>query len=320
MTRILALLFCIPLLVKGQSENPNYAGKVSEFQQAYNNGNYGLIFNMFDTKMQQVLPMNKTRDFFTNNVKSKMGNIVQMQFLELRDGAHIYRTRFDKAVSDIMFSLDAANAVNGFYIYPPRPSDAPIIERNRTLVRLPFDDEWFVFWGGTTLEENYHVAIDNQKYAYDLLVMKEGKTFDGDPKKNQSYYAYGKLIKAPCNARVVSVIEGVADNTPGEQNTNDVTGNTVILQTDNDEFLLFAHLKEDSIRVQQGQDIYSGDVIGECGNSGNSTEPHLHLSLQNTADFPITTGGKLFFDSILVDGVVQRDYLPRKGEYISNSN
>lgn len=320
MKLFLLVFLSLSYLVFGQQENPNYAGKVLAFQQAYNTSNYVGIFNMFDVNMKQALPLNKTREFFTNNVKQQMGNIQEMQFVELRNGGHVYRTNFDKAVTDILISLDASLSINGLYIFPPKPLDAPIVERNTTPMKLPFDDKWYVFWGGVTEEDNYHVAYENQKYAYDFLILNDGVSFNESPKENENYFAFGKEIKAPCNARVVKVIDGVEDNVPGVLNSKDVTGNTVILKTDNDEFLLFAHLKNGSILVETGQDIYEGDVIGLCGNSGNSTEPHLHLSLQNTEDFPLTTGGKLFFDAILVNGEIERDYLPKKGEYISNSN
>ena len=81
---------------------------------------------------------------------------------------------------------------------------------------------------------------------------------------------------------------------------------------------MFAHLKEKSIRVKKGQIVKQGDVLGQCGNSGNSTEPHLHLSLQNVENMNIATGAQLFFEKIKVNGEIKEDYLPVKGEKIKN--
>ncbi|MGY8910637.1 MAG: M23 family metallopeptidase [Flavobacteriales bacterium] len=182
------------------------------------------------------------------------------------------------------------------------------------------NEEWTVAWGGTKLEDNYHVAYDNQKYAYDLLIEKDGKTFEGDSKLNESYYVFGKKIIAPCNGTVVKVIRDVKDNIPGELNPADVSGNTVILKTENDEFILFAHFKENTIRVMENQIVRQGDMLGLCGNSGNSSEPHLHLSLQNVADMNIATGGKLFFENIKVNGNIKEDYIPVKNDKVQNTN
>lgn len=58
--------------------------------------------------------------------------------------------------------------------------------------------------------------------------------------------------------------------------------------------------------------------LGQCGNSGNTTEARLHLSLQNTIEMSGATGGKLFFDKILVNGEIKEDYLPVKNDNIQN--
>ncbi|NKI30693.1 M23 family metallopeptidase [Croceivirga thetidis] len=320
MHRFLPLFLLMYFIGFSQDENPSYAGRALDFLQAYNNSNYKSIFDMFDVNMKRALPYEETIDFFSQTVKRPMGEIEDMQFLEIKNGGHIYRTRFNKAVTDIFFNLNAANQISGLYIYPPKPFDVPRIERNSTLMQLPFNNEWFVFWGGTTEEDNYHVAYENQKFAFDLVRVVNGKTFSGDAERNENYFAFGQEIVAPCKAQVVEIIDGVKDNVPGVVNSFDLTGNTVVLRTDDDEFLVLAHLKENSIVVEEGQEVNAGEVLAQCGNSGNSSEPHLHLSLQNTQDMANAIGGKLYFDSILVNGETHRDYLPKKGEYISNSN
>jgi murein DD-endopeptidase MepM/ murein hydrolase activator NlpD len=105
---------------------------------------------------------------------------------------------------------------------------------------------------------------------------------------------------------------------PGEMNPKQVTGNTIVLETKNKEYILFAHLKEKSIIVIEGQEVKQGDVLGQCGNSGNSSEAHLHLSLQNTKNMINATGGKLFFNKIQVNGKIKEDYIPVKNERIKN--
>ncbi|WP_251278943.1 M23 family metallopeptidase, partial [Enterobacter hormaechei] len=59
-----------------------------------------------------------------------------------------------------------------------------------------------------------------------------------------------------------------------------LTGNRVILDHGNDEYSVLAHLRQGSVRVAQGQVVRSGTHLAGCGNSGNSSEPHLHYQLQ----------------------------------------
>jgi murein DD-endopeptidase MepM/ murein hydrolase activator NlpD len=60
-------------------------------------------------------------------------------------------------------------------------------------------------------------------------------------------------------------------------------------------FALFAHLKKDSIRVSTGQDVVSGDVLGQVGHSGNSTAPHLHFQLMDSSDLIVAKGVPFLF-------------------------
>jgi hypothetical protein len=69
-----------------------------------------------------------------------------------------------------------------------------------------------------------------------------------------------------------------------------VPGNLVVIKHADGEYSLFAHFKQNSIRVKIGDKVAKGQLIGLCGNSGNSSEAHLHFQVQNTpffADEPI---------------------------------
>jgi murein DD-endopeptidase MepM/ murein hydrolase activator NlpD len=313
----LFILLLLVSVVSFSQEKANYKKVVSEFQTFYNEGNYQAIYNMFNYKMKKALPLIKTQAFFAD-LNSKLGKISQVEFNKLKEGAHIYKTTFALGVRDIMFYLDDNNRIGGLLVTYFKPDDLQVLERNSTKMKLPFNEEWYVVWGGTNETENYHVAYENQQYAYDILIVKDSMSYEGDPKVNESYFVFGKDIIAPCDAKVVKVITGVKDNIPGELNPEQLTGNTIVLETNNKEYILFAHLKENSIAVREGQFIRQGGLLGQCGNSGNTTEPHLHLSLQNTLDMNIATGGKLYFDRIMVDGELKQDYLPIKGDLIKN--
>jgi len=318
MKRSILLLFLLSTFFGFSQEKENYKKVAAQFMVLYNKEDYKAIFDMFDSNMKAALPLEKTVALFSKNI-APAGKIKKMEFLKLRSTAHIYKTTMDNAILDFTISLDFDNKINGFFGSQHQPeSKGPKLERNATKMHLPFNEEWTVFWGGTTVEQNYHVAYYNQKYAYDLLIMKDGKSFKTNGKTNKDYYVFGKEITAPCDAKVVQVITGVKDNIPGELNPKQLTGNTVVLETKHKEYIMMAHFKEKSIVVKEGQQVKAGQLLGQCGNSGNTTEPHLHLSLQNVKDMNAAAGGKLFFEKIKVNGEIKEDYLPVKNDKIQN--
>jgi murein DD-endopeptidase MepM/ murein hydrolase activator NlpD len=184
----------------------------------------------------------------------------------------------------------------------------PKPERNISKLQLPVNGEWTVFWGGDTKELNYHVENTAQKNAFDILITDDkGKSFKTDGQTNEDYYAFGKELYAPCDGEVVLVVDGVKENKPGILNPIYVPGNTVIIKAGNNEYLFFAHFKQHSIKVTEGQKVKQGQLLGLCGNSGNSSEPHLHFHIQNAEDMNIATGIKCYFDKIIVNGQEKTD-------------
>jgi hypothetical protein len=151
-------------------------------------------------------------------------------------------------------------------------------------LHLPFaaEDTWFVFWGGSSRAQNYHVIAPDQRHAYDLVqVGPDGRTHTGDGSSNEQYFCWGRPVLAPADATVVTAREGVLDNCPGVTNPLQPAGNHVILHFAQGEYGLFAHLRSGSLQVSEGQQVKAGDVLGVCGNSGNSSEAHLHFHLQD---------------------------------------
>lgn len=317
MKKTVVLLLLISTVCNAQSEKKHYKNVAAKFMSNYNAGKYEAIFNMYDANLKASLPLEKSNAFFKNNVLPA-GKIKKMEFWDIKNSAHIYKTTFDNIVLDVLLSLDTENKINGLLIRPHTPKNLPKLERNSTKMSLPFNEEWDVFWGGTKVEDNYHVAYNNQKGAYDFVIRKDGKSFKNKGTKNEDYYVFGKEVIAPVDATVVKVINGIHDNIPGKMNALQITGNTVILKTANNEFLVLAHFKKKSIKVKRNQKVKKGQLLGLCGNSGNSSEPHLHISLQNAADMNIATGAKLFFDTIKVNGKVKHDYIPVKNDKIQN--
>ena len=314
----LILLILIPIFSFGQTEKETSKKVSAEFEKQYNSSEYQKIFDLFSPEMKSALPIEQTTDFL-RGLKSQAGNIEKREFVNYEQTYASYKTRFERATFAVNISLDNNARINGLFVKPFKESNLPKIDKNITQLILPFKDEWTVTWGGNTKELNYHIESDAQKNAFDFVITNEkGNSFKKDGKTNDDYYAFGKELIAPCDGEIVSVVDGVKDNLPGELNPIYAPGNTVILKTANNEYLFFAHFKQNSIVVIQGQRVKQGELLGLCGNSGNSSEAHLHFHIQNVEDMNKATGAKCFFCEIIVNGELKKDYSPIKEEKIKN--
>jgi len=317
MKKFLLILTIISLWnVSAQTEKPNYKIISAQFETLYNNKDYAAIFSLFSTDMQKALPLDKTTELLSS-VQAQAGKINKREFIQYDKSYAIYKTTSEKTVFALNMSVDDNSKINGFLIRPYIDQTVPKPERNDTKLALPFKGEWTVIWGGDTKELNYHVKDNAQKNAFDLIIKdSKEKSYKTDGIKNEDYYAFGKELFAPCDGEVVLTVDGIKDNKPGILNPIYTLGNTVIIKTIKNEYLIFAHFKQNSIQVKQGQQIKQGHLLGLCGNSGNSSEPHIHFHIQNVEDLNIATGIKCYFDRIIVDGKSKFDYSPMQAEKI----
>ena len=123
-----------------------------------------------------------------------------------------------------------------------------------------------------------------QRFAIDWVQLGPNHaTFNGDPKDNKNYYAYGEEILAVADGTVAAVKDGLPENVPGITSraipiTLDTAGgNYVIVDLSQGRYAFYAHAQPGSIKVRVGQRVRRGEVLALVGNSGNSTEPHLHF-------------------------------------------
>ena len=303
----------------GQTEKPSYKTVVAQFETFYNSQNADSIFAMFSDEMQKALPLAKTIELITG-LHSQVGKITKREFIKYQSTLASYKTTFERGLFALNISLDGNSKINGLFVKPYVENNLPTPARNTTKLQLPFKDEWTVIWGGDTKELNYHVESRAQKNAFDMVVTdSKGRSYKTDGQSNEDYYAFGKEIIAPCDGEMVLVVDGVKDNKVGEMNSFNVGGNMVILKTAENEFLVFCHFKHLTIQVKEGQKIKAGQLLGLCGNSGNSSEPHLHFHIQNAENINVATGIKCYFDNLVVNGQIKTDYSPIKGDKIKPS-
>lgn len=315
---ILVLLLSTSLVLNAQ-ETSSFKKKSSTFTNFFNIKASDSIYNMFSKSMKEALPKEKVNQV-VNSLHYQLGKIESIQFLQMKDGSAKYKANFKNAPMFLIIALNELEEISGLLFQPfKEESKVAVLERNITPLKLPFKGQWNIFWGGETEADNYHVKYENQKGAFDIVIFDEkGKSHKGNGTKNEDYYAFGKPIIAPCDAEVVLAVDGVKDNIPGELNPTFLTGNTVILKTKNNEYLLFAHFKQYSVAVKQGDKVRTGDLLGLCGNSGNSTEAHLHFHIQNVEAMHDAVSAKCYFDKILVNGTVKTNYMPIKNDAVEN--
>jgi hypothetical protein len=182
-------------------------------------------------------------------------------------------------------------------------------------MRLPLDGAVTVVWGGSTPRANYHVATPAERWAYDLVITVDGRSRAGDGRTLSDYYVYDRPVHSPAAGRVVMVHDGDSDAVPGHRDRRRGGGNRIVIEIAPRQFLFLVHLRPGSIRAAPGDWIRQGDIVARVGNSGNSTEPHLHLHVQ---DEPVPDAGQgvpFYFSNYVTmrDGKVVRRGMPTGG-------
>jgi murein DD-endopeptidase MepM/ murein hydrolase activator NlpD len=146
-----------------------------------------------------------------------------------------------------------------------------------------------------------HIA---QRFAIDWVQLREdGLTFTGDRLKNENYRCYGAEALAVADGVVAAIKDGIPQNIPGANSRavpitlETVGGNYVIIDLGAGRYAFYAHLQPGSLRVKTGDKVSRGQVLGLVGNSGNSTEPHLHFHISDSASPLASEGLPYVFES-----------------------
>ena len=213
--------------------------------------------------------------------------------------------------------------LKGYQRHGGRLPDAATYQ-HQTPYHLPFDDSCFVVKGGIDPKTSHSWLIIGQRYAYDFVRCDETETSHaGNGRALRDYYVYETPILAPADGLVVAVRDGVRDHPkPGtgfaDWRARDFRGNFVVIRHAEREYSFLAHLKPGSLRVAEGTPVERGQVLGLCGNSGHSTEPHLHFHLQDHPDFYQAVGLPIRFSNIEVDGLHKEEAYLTRGQRVCN--
>lgn len=151
-------------------------------------------------------------------------------------------------------------------------------------VHPPLAGEWEVVAGGRSVLVSHHHSTPYVADAVDFVRLVDGRGYDGDPKRSESWYGFGKPVLAPADGTVVSVGDLHPDEPIGQTGVTPAHGNHIVLEIGQDRYAVFAHLKRGSARVSVGERVRLGQQIAAVGDSGNSLWPHLHFHVQDGPD------------------------------------
>ena len=125
-----------------------------------------------------------------------------------------------------------------------------------------------------------------QRFATDWVrLFDDGRTFRGDPSDNASYRAFGARVLAVAGGTVLEMVDGLPENVPDPVaravpiTPATIGGNYILLDLGNGVYATYAHLQPGSLKVKKGDRVRKGQALALVGNTGNSSEPHLHFHL-----------------------------------------
>ncbi|MFI6821386.1 M23 family metallopeptidase [Micromonospora sp. NPDC050187] len=185
---------------------------------------------------------------------------------------------------------------------------------------LPFTGLWLARNSPARRIPSHGTDLFGERYAIDFVGVDERRrtadrrdwrTFLATEPADR-FFAYDRPILAPADGTVVEVHDGEIDHAGRRsqlalvpyalgqaarvrQGVRAVAGNYLIIALPGGAFVALAHLRAGSIRVTPGEEVTAGQHVAACGNSGNSTEPHLHIQVMETQDLSVARGLPMAF-------------------------
>lgn len=210
------------------------------------------------------------------------------------------------------------------------PSDAVLLD-------LPFRGRWLVQNSPANRVPSHGTGAFGSSYAIDFVPVDErGRSAPRSLRSlvrsepPDAFVGFGRPVLSPVPGTVVVIHDAEPDHegrrsqltllpyvlTQGRRvraGPAAVAGNHVVVEiSPTGPYVLLAHLRRGSIQVSEGESVSAGQQLAECGNSGNSTEPHLHLQVSDSIDWTRANGVALAFRD-----PAERAWIPRNAEIVS---
>ena len=149
---------------------------------------------------------------------------------------------------------------------------------------------------------------------------EQGQSFSNHGENLDDYFCFGLPVISPAHGQVVRTFDKLADNAPGDVDVKNNWGNFILVRMDNGLHVLLAHLRQNSIKVKEGDHVTPGDQLAACGNSGRSPQPHVHLQVQREAGLGSSTNAFHLTSVLLSDEKEQLEYQlvarPKEGQSV----
>ncbi|OBI78442.1 M23 family metallopeptidase [Mycobacterium asiaticum] len=172
---------------------------------------------------------------------------------------------------------------------------------------------------------------NSQRFAIDWMRMNDqGKFYDGDRTKNESFVSYGTPVYAVADGTVVSTLDNVEANVPGilpasepalaaKLTVENVDGNHIIMDIGDGVYAMYAHFIQGSLLVKPGDRVKKGQQIAKLGNTGNSNAPHLHFQLMSGPSLLEADGLPYVMEGFSYQGQVNAKQVWNADNYLSGS-
>ena len=229
----------------------------------------------------------------------------------LRPGFFVYGGAAGYGTADYVINIAVALVFLVFMLRAIRgqSTSEPAIECDFPLK----DGVFYIAHGGADKLINHHQTVTVQKYGLDILKLDwTGLRCRGIyPKTLEKYHIFGTPVYAPVAGVVTQAVDGMDDLIPPARDREHLGGNYVVIDAGNDISIALVHLAKGSVAVSEGTAIERGRYLGRIGNSGNTTEPHLHIHavrgsegdyLHKGVGVPMRFRGKFVVRNTLVRG------------------
>lgn len=210
--------------------------------------------------------------------------------------------------------------------------------RDPVVVLAPVVGRWAALNSPATKVPSHGVRAYGQAYAIDLVhepVDRPRPAFGtGEAMRSVTEYpAFGQEVRSMVDGEVVTVVDGQRDHRARSSmagfvymmvegsvrelgGPRFVIGNHVVVRSDDGVFALVAHLQRGSVEVREGERVLAGQRLGRCGNSGNTSEPHVHAHLMDRRSPWTGQGVPMAFAEVSVRDAEPGVGMPADGEHL----
>jgi hypothetical protein len=204
------------------------------------------------------------------------------------------------------------------------------------VLSLPFTGLWLARNSPARRIPSHGSELFGERYAIDFIRVedrgrsaahRDWRTFLAS-EPPERFFGFGQPILAPASGAVVDVHYGELDHDGGwsqlalvlymlgqrgrmREGVGAIAGNYVTMAIGGG-FATLVHLKAGSLRVAVGDTVTVGQAIAECGNSGNSTQPHLHIQVADSQDLSVAQGVPMEFRDFRERRVGMKGFVTRE--------